>query len=158
MDLWHPPTDQPHLMEWWRPLLEASRRARADRCPWPINVDEMVLKGRIDRGSRPAIWVYRHVESGGEVYVDRTGQSYAFTKTPNGRSLGRFTACDIRTAIFRAGLPAFVQPVHYDDIPRVHDDDQWGTPEPDVDEPVDAGPEPRRRGHLTVIDGGRRAG
>lgn len=157
MDLWHPPSDQPHLLEWWRPLLQASRRARMDRCPWPIHVDEMVLKGRIDRGPRPAIWVYKHVESGGELYADSTGQPYTFTKTPRGKSLGRFTACDIRTAVFRAGLPAFVQPVRYDEMPRAGDDD-WDDSEPEVDERSDPPREPRRRGHLTVIDGGRRAG
>ncbi len=153
MDLWHPPTDQPHLLEWWRPLVQASRQARADRCPWPIHLDEVVLKGRVDRGSRPAIWVYRHVDSGGELYIDATGQPYKFTKTPNGRSLGRFTSCDIRTAVFRAGLPGFVQPVWYDEPRRTYDDD-WEASEPDVEDDVEVAPEPRRRGHLTVIDGG----
>lgn len=159
MDLWHPPNDQPHLLEWWRPLLQASRAARLGRCPWPIHIDDVMLMGRIDRGSRPAIWVYKHVESRGELYLDSTGQAYKFTKTPNGRSLGRFTQCDIQTAIWRADLPAFVRPVWYEEPPR-HVRDRWTleAADADDDEPVDeddSRPAPRSRGHLTLIDGGR---
>src|SRR3546814_5112104 len=68
MDLWYPPDDQPHLLEWWRPLLLASRAARVERFPWPLHIDEVQLVGRVDRGSRGAIWVYRHSESRGEIY------------------------------------------------------------------------------------------
>lgn len=158
MDLWHPPTDQPHLLEWWRPLLLASRVARLDRCPWPIYIDDVMLMGRIDRASRPAIWVYKHVESRGELYLDGTGRAYKFTKTPNGRSLGRFSACDIHTAIWRAGMPSFVEPIWYEEPRRTHDD--WSLDaQADVEvEPAEVEPSrsaPRRRGHLTVLAGGR---
>jgi hypothetical protein len=153
MDLWHPPADQPPLLEWWNPLLLASQAARAERCPWPIHIDEVMLMGRIDRGSRPAIWVYKHKASRGELYLDATGQAYKFTNTPNGRSLGRFTQCDVRAAIFRAGLPSFVQPVWYDAPPPGHEE-RWPEHDDDEDEPIPAARSPRRRGHLTVIDGG----
>ena len=168
MDLWHPPTDQPHLLEWWRPLLLASRALRLERCPWPIHLDEMTLQGRVERGSRPAIWIYKHVESRGELYLDATGQAYKFTTTPNARSLGRFTPCRVRTAIWRAGLPSFVEPVWYDE-PRLGRGD-WRMdedPDPEPDAEPDSEPhdvplvsEPprsvrRSRGHLTLIDGGR---
>src|SRR3546814_1303779 len=83
MDLWYPPNDQPHLLEWWRPLLLASRAARVERFPWPLHIDEVQLVGRVDRGSRGAIWVYRHSESRGEIYIDATGQTYKYTRTPN---------------------------------------------------------------------------
>src|SRR3546814_7445157 len=43
MDLWYPPNDQPHLLEWWRPLLLASRAARVERFPWPLHIDEVQL-------------------------------------------------------------------------------------------------------------------
>lgn len=158
MDLWHPPTDQPHLLEWWRPLLLASRAARLDRCYWPIHIDEVMLMGRIDRPSRPAIWVYKHAESRGELYLDSTGRTYKFTKTPKAKSFGRFTPCDIRTAIWRADLPAFVEPVWYEEPRRGHDDWRLDAEPDGEDEPADVDRSrlaPRSRGHLTVIDGGR---
>lgn len=175
MDLWHPPTDQPHLLEWWRPLLLASRAARLARCPWPIHPDELTLRGRVDRGARPSIWIYKHAESRGELYLDSTGQTYKFTKTPNGPSLGRFTPCDVRAAVWGAGLPSFVEPVWYD-APRLgrgwgSEDDPEDDPDDDIAQDdtsaddaraVDRLPTSserplgcRRHGHLTVIDGGR---
>jgi hypothetical protein len=160
MKLWYPPTDTPHLLEWWRPLLMASRAARAEEVPWPIHVDDFSLRGRIDRGSRPAIWVYRHPANGGELYLDPTGQPYTFVPTPRAKGPGRFQPIDLRTAIWRARLPDVVQPVFYEsDIgPRrggaVDDDDgdDDGAPAPPTP------PTPRRRGHLVVIDGGAVAG
>ena len=158
MDLWHPPPDQPHLLDWWRPLLLASRAARVDRCPWPIHLEEFVLKGRVDRGSRPAVWVYEHTESRDELYLDSSGQAYKFTKTPKAKALGRFSPCSIRTAIHRAELPSFVEPVWYEEPQRGDEDWRLDTDPDGEDEPtdVDRSPRaPRSRGHLTVIDGGR---
>src|SRR3546814_7513752 len=109
MDLWYPPNDQPHLLEWWRPLLLASRAARVERFPWPLHIDEVQLVGRVDRGSRGAIWVYRHSESRGEIYIDATGQTYKYTRTPNAKSHGRFNACPVRDALWRAALPTVVR-------------------------------------------------
>lgn len=152
MDLWYPPKDRPHLFEWWRPLILASRAARLEQFPWPVNIDEMVLVGRIDRSSRPSIWVYRHPEALGELYVDRTGQAYKFTRTPRARSYGRFTPCGIRTALWRSGLPDVVEPIWYRDPPPPVD---WQADAPS--DGVDGGDvpaAPRRRGHLTVHDGG----
>jgi hypothetical protein len=156
MDLWHPPADQPPLFEWWRPLLIASRTLRHDRSPWLIHLDEMVLTGRVDRGTRPSIWVYKHVESRGELYLDDTGQAYKFTRTPNARSYGRFTACGLDTAIWRAGMPSFVDPVFYEAPMRAQADDGWVDDDPLDDSVPTPSPaaEPRRRGHLTVIEGG----
>lgn len=164
MELWYPPTDQPHLLEWWRPLILASRKARLIRFHWPIHIDEMVLVGRVDRSSRPAIWVYRHAESGGELYLDATGQAHRYTPTPNARSHGRFTACEIRTALWAAGFPHAVEPVWYEDPVRwMRPGELQTSPHPEDDElddaDLDAEPHPapaapRRRGHLTVLEGG----
>lgn len=174
MDLWYPPRDRPHLLEWWRPLILASAAARRAQVPWPIHLDELVLIGRIDRPSREAIWVYRHPEAGGELYLDATGQAYRFTRTPKARSYGRFTACHLERAIWAAGLPHVVEPVFYRDPPPLPA--EWAAAgrhpahgladehEADVD-PVGADaqpdapggaarPAPRRHGHLTVHDGG----
>jgi hypothetical protein len=153
MDLWHPPTDQPHLLEWWRPLLLASRALREARFSWLIHLDEMLLTGRVDRRDRPPIWVYKHAESRGELYLDATGQAYTFTRTPNAKAFGRFNPCALETAVWRSGMPTFVTPVFYDEPPR-RVADPWLDDEPLAEEPT-SDPTPRRRGHLTVIDGGR---
>lgn len=158
MELWYPPKDRPHLFEWWRPLILASRAARLDQFPWPVNIDEMILVGRIDRGSRPSIWVYRHPEARGELYVDRTGQTYKFTRTPRAKSYGRFTPCEVRHALWRAGMPEVVEPVWYREPPPRLDDDRQADADDDLDQVADddhPAPAPRHRGHLTVHDGGR---
>ncbi len=156
MELWYPPKDRPQLFEWWRPLILASRAARLERVPWPINVDELVLRGRVERTGRPDIWVYSHPESGGELYLDGTGQAYTFMRTPKARGYGRFAMCDIRTAIWRARLPEVVMPIWYEEPPAIP---AWlGDAAPAVDPaPITSqgGHAPRRHGHLTVHDGGR---
>lgn len=196
MDLWYPPKDRPHLLDWWRPLILASRAARLERCPWPIHVDELVLRGRVSRKGRPDIWVYSHPGSGGELYLDHTGQTYTFTRTPRAKGYGRFQPCEIHVAIWRARLPDVVAPVAYenppadhrlwlsgtapagwadapvaggDDLPapRDHDGAALGSPAVEAGAAASAAARhpagrgehsrrgPRRRGHLTVYDGGR---
>ncbi len=164
MDLWYPPKDSPQLFEWWRPLTLASRAARLQRIAWLIHVDDFTLVGRVERSSRPHIWVYKHGQSRGELYLDSTGQAYRFTRTPNAKGFGRFSACDLRAAVWQAGLPTVVDPVWFE-APR-QAAAEWGAHDEPVAEPV-AGSEVadggsremeergRRRGHLTVYDGGR---
>ncbi|HEX6236500.1 MAG TPA: hypothetical protein VFZ68_04865 [Acidimicrobiales bacterium] len=117
MHIWHPPHDAPHLLEWWRPLLLVSRRARLERVPWPVHVDEFRLAGRVVRSGRPDVWLYEHHENGGTLCVDRTGATYRFVFTPNGRGPGQFRACSLRSAIHRAGLHEVVEPVRYGPLP-----------------------------------------
>jgi hypothetical protein len=114
MELWSPPHDAPHLLEWWRPLILVSRRARTERFPWPVHVDEFRLAGRVKRQGRPDIWIYDHHENGGSVCVDATGQTYKFLATPGAKGPGQFRRCNVRTALWRARLPDVVQPVSYD--------------------------------------------
>ena len=166
MDLWYPPDDQAPLLEWWTPLLLAASAARREQVPWPIHLDDFMLMGRVDRGSRPAVWIYKHRDSRRELRVDATGQTYKFTPTPNAASYGRFSKCNIRAAVYLADLPAFVEPVFYDEPPMAHP--PWpGRDDPPMDERVPPAPahptrrRPRpgaRRGHLTLIQGGRAAG
>lgn len=113
MHIWRPPHDAPHLLEWWRPLLLVSRRARLERVPWPLHVDEFRLAGRVVRSGRPDVWLYEHHENGGTLCVDGTGATYRFVFTPNGRGPGQFRACSLRSAIHRAGLHEVVEPVRY---------------------------------------------
>ena len=176
MQLWSPPHDRPHLFEWWRPLLLASERARRRRTPWPIHLDEFRLAGRVVRSGRPDVWIYEHHTNRGALCVDVTGTTYEFIATPRAKGLGRFRPCDIRTAVWRAGLPDVVERVWYDDPrrgsaapppwesatePLDGAPDDVDATDPDADNDVDlrevsggASPVVRRRGHLAVIDGG----
>jgi hypothetical protein len=151
MDLWSPPHDAPHLLEWWRPLILVSKRARLDRFPWPVHLDEFRLAGRVNRPGRPDIWIYDHHENGGSICVDVTGQTYKFIATPNGKGVGQFRPCPVRTALWRARLPDVVAPIWFEEPPR---HPQWDDAEGQstTDEPDD-GTRVVRRGHLTLIAG-----
>jgi hypothetical protein len=178
MDLWYPPKDRPQLLEWWRPLILASKAARLEGSPWPINVDELILRGRVDRSSRPAIWVYACPATGGELYLDSTGQPYLFRRSQKGTSPGRFTTCDLMKAIWAAGLPRLqdeeeeARSAHptargqssaappsaggAEATYALHQEDRSTWPHPPEDtEAATTAPEPRRRGHLLVYEGGR---
>ena len=113
MELWSPPHDAPHLLEWWRPLILVSARARADGFPWPVHIDEFRLSGRVKRQGRPDVWIYEHHANGGSVCVDSMGQTYKFMATPGGKGPGQFRQCPLRTALWRARLPDVVAPVSY---------------------------------------------
>jgi hypothetical protein len=170
MDLWSPPHDAPHLLEWWRPLMLVSRRARVERFPWPVHLDEFRLAGRVDRKGRPAIWIYDHHENGGSVCADATGQTYKFVATPKGKGVGQFRPCPVRTALWRARLPEVVAPIWFEEPPRQPRWDEWTAASADADPGAATGPsvpgddedpgddpvdEPRviRRGHLTLVSG-----
>jgi hypothetical protein len=116
MRWWEPTPGEPQLFDWWRPLLEASKRARLEEVPWPIHVDEFTLGGYVERGQRrPVIWVYVHRANRGEILVDSGGQTYEFIHYRSGAQLGRFKEIGVRDAIWRARLPDVVKPVWYDE-------------------------------------------
>jgi hypothetical protein len=121
MDLWRPPHESEHQLAWWAPLVRASRAARRERVPWPIHVDEFELRGRVDRRSRPSIWIYAH-RRGGELALDDTGQPYRFIATPRSAGLGQFRPCAIRRAIWMARLPEVVTPVWYGQVQQADPD------------------------------------
>ena len=154
MELWSPPRDVPHLFEWWRPLVMASRRARAERLPWPIHVDEYRLSGRVVRRGRPDVWIYEHHANGGAVCVDHTGSAYRFVATPGADdgAIGRFRACPLAESLRRAGIPQVTGRVTY------HHPDPTPAADADADEAASDGPPepprpPIRRGHLTLVAG-----
>jgi hypothetical protein len=123
MRWWYPAPGQPELMAWWRPLLAASCRARQERVFWPIHVEEFALGGRVDRKSKPSVWVYVHLRSGGEVLVDDDGRTYEFIPYRSGRALGRFNEIKVRHAVWRARLPDVVEPIWYEEpSPRLVED------------------------------------
>jgi hypothetical protein len=118
MQLWSPPHDAPHLLEWWRPLMLASQRARSGRVPWPIHLDEFRLSGRVLRSGRPDVWIYEHHANGRALCIDAAGTTYRFVPTPRAKGAGQFRPCDIRTAVWRARLPDVVKPVWYEEPRR----------------------------------------
>lgn len=168
MELWSPPRDAPHLYEWWRPLVQASRRARVERLPWPVHLDEFRLAGRVTRRDRPDVWIYEHHANGGALCVDASGGAYRFVATPGtvrapggdaaaGGSIGQFRVCTLAEALRRAGLPGVVGRVVYtppDDTPAEGPEPQ-PEPRPAVASVGGSGPPSRviRRGHLTLVAG-----
>jgi hypothetical protein len=124
MRWWEPTAGEPELFDWWRPLLNASRRARLEEVPWPIHVDEFTLAGRVERGRQHAvIWVYEHRVNEGEILADSGGTTYEFIRYRSGPQLGRFKVIDVRSAIWRARFPDVVKPIWYDEpSPRLVED------------------------------------
>jgi hypothetical protein len=124
MRWWEPTPGEPELLDWWRPLLRASHRARLAEVPWPIHFDEFSLAGYVERGrGRPLIWVYAHRINRGEILVDDGGQTYEFIRYRNGPQLGRFKELSVRHAIWRARLPDVVKPIWYEEpSPRLVED------------------------------------
>jgi len=105
MKLWRPSPDEPERLDWWRPLLEVRRRAQAERVPSPVHADEFVLRGRVDRGARPAVWIYEHRHSGREMLADGRGRTYEFVPYRTGGQVGRFNEIGVWRALLRARVP-----------------------------------------------------
>src|SRR4051794_40972609 len=147
MDLWRPEPDEPELLAWWWPLVLASRAVRQNDTPWPINIEEFALIGRVEgTKKRPPIWVYRHRESAGHVFVDQHGATYKFIAYASGRVAGRFKRIPVRHAVWAAGLPDVVKSVHG---PRTRYVDDWDDGDPPAD--VEPDPAPTERGHLRLV-------
>jgi hypothetical protein len=164
MELWSPKPGDAELFEWWRPLMLASRRARAERFPYPIHVDEFRLAGRVIRAGRPDVWIYDHRANGGSVCVDDTGQAWRYvgSTTPGA---GSFRRCKLADALRRAGLPDVVTAVRYEKAPPAPAGAARGSSGSSLAATVAAAGahpagaadrrEPRviRRGHLTLVWG-----
>jgi hypothetical protein len=142
-----PSADEPELLDWWRPLMALSRQVRAERIPWPVHVDEFEFCGRVDRGSRPGIWVYEHKSNDGEVLVDWRGRTYEFIRYRTGRQLGRFKEIPVRRAVWRARLPDVVEPVAYEEARPRREPVEPIEPPTWLEQP----PTPTRRRHLYVV-------
>lgn len=125
-----PAPDEPELAGWWHPLVRFARRAREQGVPWPVYVDEFRFVGRIVRKNRPELWVYFHVRSKAELFVDSDGQAYRLCPDKRTKVGARFLACDERRAIFAAGMPSVVDAVWYDPPTRwsggYDSTDGWG--------------------------------
>lgn len=105
-----------------------SRRARAERFPWPVHLDEFRLAGRVVRTGRPDVWIYEHLDNGGSLCADAAGDTYRFVATPRSEGVGQFRRCELRTALWRARLPDVVDRVWYERPAAGGDDAGAGRP------------------------------
>ena len=94
----------PDLMAHWWPLYLAARSATEAQLRWPIALEDFRLVGEHLRQSRPGVWVYVHIRTGAELFIDNDGQTYRFKALRSDPTRGRFTTCDIQTAAVAAGL------------------------------------------------------
>lgn len=143
MQQWRPDPDAPQLLDWWVPLVRASRHAIDAEVPWLILIDEWELGGRVERQGRPDVWLYVHRRSGGELRVDDNGQPYRFIPNSSGPSPGRLRTMDIRHALCLAGLPNVSEPVWFEPM-------TWSDP-PDGEGPLVDDDEPRHRPALHLV-------
>ena len=118
MDLWSPPHDAPHLLEWWRPLMLVSRRARPRSLPL-ADAPRRVPPGRAGQPPGPA----RHLDlrpprerrldlrrrHRADVQVRRHAQRQGRRAVP---------AVPVRTALWQARLPDVVAPIWFEAPPR----------------------------------------
>lgn len=132
---WTPLPGEPHLLEWWRPLITFSRRARLDECAWPVHVDEFSFLGGVVRPSRAALFIFRHDRADRELVLDDDGWPYRFIPATSGRSAGRYVAAkDLNQGIWLAGIPGVTNPwpdnplgQAWDEVPQP-DDPEWEAP------------------------------
>lgn len=132
--LWTPPPSQSPLVEWWRPLVGYARRCRLDEFPWAIYIEDFDFLGSVARDRLPTVSIYRHHAGGGELCLGPDGQAFRFAWASGGRSAGRFIECELRTALWRADLPTYLDTVWFDRATPWDDDVV-----PEIDDPT---PEP----------------
>jgi hypothetical protein len=155
--IWEPGDDDQPLLDWYRPLVELGRRARAERIHWPILVEDFEVVRRVDRQASSRVWTYRHRSTGGELHVDDGGATFGYLPHPSAGAGGRFVATPLRRAVYAAALHRQPEDLWYE-FPG---DRATGTALADaLDEaPVAVGHArpgahpPRRRRHLVLIPG-----
>ena len=87
---------------WW-PLYKASRSAAHVGLAWPIHLEEFEFVGLLYRSSLPTS-IYRHVDSGGDLYLEHDGGALRLQPSKDFPTEGRFYQCDIGVAVLEAGL------------------------------------------------------
>ncbi len=140
MRCWTPEPDDPHLLDWWLPLVRVARRALDEEVPWLIVLDQWALAFRVERRGRPDVWVYVHARSRRELCVDHTGQPYRFIANSRGPSPGRFKEIETRSAVWRAGLPDVDEAVWFEPRARSFHPPDWHEPLADDDEQSEGRP------------------
>ena len=144
MRWWTPQPEDTPALAWFEPLVAVSRRARTDHVIWPIFIDEFEFFGRVERSSRPAISVYGHIATGGELLADAHGTTYETIHVASERAPCRFKEIDLHAAVWRCGLPDYVDATLERRPTRAGETDD----DDDDDDYSERGP------HLHVVRGG----
>jgi hypothetical protein len=105
MKWWTPAQGAVQEMAWYESLVAVSRRGRAAHIIWPVFIDDFEFFGRVDRGPRPAISVFVHLQTGQTLMCDGSGTTYAYVEHRSGRNNGRFKEVSLRGALWQCGLP-----------------------------------------------------
>ena len=87
------------------------------------------------RDRLPTISIYRHHAGGGELCLGPDGQAFRFAWATGGRSAGRFIECELRTALWRADLPTYLDTLWLERATPWEDE-----PAPAYEEPTPAPP------------------
>jgi hypothetical protein len=144
MSLWIP-SDEKREPEWWRPLELVTFIVAADRSLPALDIGSFMLMGRVDRRSRPRIWLYKHYETRRYLNLDDEANPYRYIPPRdlmNERSTGRYVRHrDLRTALYRADLHMLDANGRLSSFAI----DDWSSSTPDPSTPDPPKPEPRLR-------------
>ena len=125
IELWRPARCEPPLVSWYRSLAKFSRTVRREQIPWLVHMEDFEVVGRIEaQGRSVAVWMYRHLETHGELFLDDDGQPYLLRPDSRRRVGFRLVPTEARTAVWRADLPTYA--ARSDSRPP--DDDWYGDP------------------------------
>ena len=111
---WWTGEDQPHLHEWWLPLLAASRHAARTRFRGPSTSTNSQSSDGPTVGLVRPCGCTGMAASGHVLLTDADGETYRYIPRVSDPERGQFRSIDIRAAIWRAHLPDHVEPVWYE--------------------------------------------
>jgi hypothetical protein len=152
--IWEPGSEEPVLLAWYAPLVELSRRCRAEHIHWPMLVEDFEVVRRVDRQRAPRVWTYRHRHTGGELHVDDRGGTYGYLPHASAAAGGRFVSMPLRRAVYAAQLHRQPEDLWYEFPGERRDRGVTAAGyEPAV---PPRHPTPRGRPHLVVLPGGAR--
>ncbi len=112
LKVWAPRPGQADLAGWWWPMHRVVRAVDRSAIPYELYLEDFMLVGAVPRSSRPDLWtyVYVHVRSGGELFVDVHGRTHRFQALRREWWRGRFTTCSLRQAVTATGAAQYPAP------------------------------------------------
>jgi hypothetical protein len=152
--IWEPGTTEPVQLAWYAPLVELSRRCRAERIHWPILLEDFEVVRRVDRQGSTRVWTYRPRDTGGELHVDDRAGTYDYRPHPSAAAGGRFVSMPVRRAVYAAQLHRQPEDLWYDFPGDRHDRGVTAAGYEPAAPPRP--PTPSGRPHLVVLPGGAR--
>src|SRR3954471_17014465 len=106
IELWRPARSEPPLVSWYRALARFSKTVRREQLPWLVHMEDFEVVGQVQpHGRSVGAWMYRHLETHGELFLDDGGQPYLL-RPDSRRKVGyRLMPTEARAAGWRADLP-----------------------------------------------------